>query len=182
MKKLLIFLIAILFVITGCSCSKDTSNTPTEEVKKLFSDYNSLSSNVLIQLDSVMSSENLTDSQKSKYKDILKKQYEDLKYEIVDEVITDNKATVTTQIEVYNLRDSITKSDEYLEVHKKDFYKADTENIDTSKYWDYKLEQMGNVTDRVKYTIDFSLTKVDNKWVLDDLLETDRQKIHGLYK
>ena len=181
MKKLLIFLIAILFV-TGCGCTKTTSNTPTEEVKKLFSDYNSLNSGVLIQLDSVMSSENLTDSQKSKYKDILKKQYEDLKYQIIDEVITDNKATVTTEIAVYDLRSVITKSDEYLEEHKEDFYETDTNTVDTSKYWDYKLEQMGKTTDRVKYTIDFTLTKVDNKWVLDDLLETDRQKIHGLYK
>ena len=44
------------------------------------------------------------------------------------------------------------------------------------------LENMKKMTDRVKYTIDFSLTKIENEWKLDDLLETDRQKIHGLYK
>ena len=41
---------------------------------------------------------------------------------------------------------------------------------------------MKKMTDRVKYTIDFSLTKIENEWKLDDLLEIDRQKIHGLYK
>ena len=41
---------------------------------------------------------------------------------------------------------------------------------------------MFETEDRIKYTIDFSLTKLNNKWHLDELLETDRQKIHGLYK
>ena len=63
-----------------------------------------------------------------------------------------------------------------------EFYKEGTTTTDTSKFWDYKLENMKKMTDRVKYTIDFSLTKIENEWKLDDLLETDRQKIHGLYK
>lgn len=179
MKKLLVFLIAIIFMCTGCG--EDTTNTPKGEVQKLFSDYTSLSSDVLIQLDSVMAVEDLTDAQKSKYKDILKRQYEDLKYKIKDEVVSDDKAIVTVDVEVYNLRKVITDADTYLETNKKDFYKTGTKVIDTEKYWDYKLEKMKSSTDRVTYTIDFSLTKVDKEWQLDDLLESDRQKIHGLY-
>lgn len=180
MKKILIFLFALLLV-TGCGCNKEASNTPKGEIQKLFSDYTSLSSDVLIQLDSVMASENLTDTQKSKYKDVLKRQYEDLKYKIKDEVVTDDKAVVTVEVEVYDLRKVINESDTYLENNKKDFYAEGTETIDTSKFWDYKLDKMYKATDRVSYTIDFSLTKIDNEWQLDDLLETDRQKIHGLY-
>ena len=41
---------------------------------------------------------------------------------------------------------------------------------------------MFSTKDRTTYVIDFTLTKIDDKWVLDDLLEADRQKIHGLYK
>lgn len=182
MKKLLIFLFTMLLFITGCSCSIVSSNTPKGEVQKLFSDYNSLSSDVLVQLDSVMASENLTTSQKSKYKDVLKKQYEDLKYKIKDEVVADNTATVTVEIEVYDLRSTIDDADAYLEAHKEDFYTSGTQTVDTSKFWDYKLNKMDSTSDRVKYTIDFTLTKVEGEWQLNDLLESDRQKIHGLYE
>ena len=41
---------------------------------------------------------------------------------------------------------------------------------------------MLKANERKSYTIDFSLTLIDGKWVLDELFETDRQKIHGLYK
>ncbi len=180
MKKLLIFLFAFILILTGCG--KNETNTPKGEVQKLFSDYTSLSSDVLIQLDSVMASENLTESQINIYKDVIKRQYKDLKYKITDEVVTNDKAVVTTEIEVYDLRKVIDDADKYLESNKEEFYKEGTTTTDTSKFWDYKLENMKKMTDRVKYTIDFSLTKIENEWKLDDLLEIDRQKIHGLYK
>ena len=176
MKKILIFLLFI-FLISGCG--KNT-NSPTSEVQKLFSNYNSLSSDVLIQLDSVMESENLTDEQISKYKEVIKRQYEDLKYTINDEVISDDKAIVSVDIEVYDLNKVISDSDEYLKNNKDEFYIDD--KLDNNKSWDYKLDKMFEAKDRIKYTIDFSLTKLNNKWHLDELLETDRQKIHGLYK
>ena len=176
MKKILIFLLFI-FLVSGCG--KDT-NSPTSEVQKLFSNYNSLSSDVLIQLDSVMESENLTDEQISKYKEVIKRQYEDLKYTINDEVISDDKAIVSVDIEVYDLNKVISDSDEYLKNNKDEFYIDD--KLDNNKFWDYKLDKMFEAKDRIKYTIDFSLTKLNNKWHLDELLETDRQKIHGLYK
>ena len=175
-KKLLIFLF-LLFILVGCS---KTTNTPKGEVQKLFSNYNSLSSDVLIQLDSVMESENLTDEQISKYKEVIKRQYEDLKYTINDEVISDDKAIVSVDIEVYDLNKVISDSDEYLKNNKDEFYVDD--KLDNNKFWDYKLDKMFDAKDRIKYTIDFSLTKLNNKWHLDELLETDRQKIHGLYK
>ena len=176
MKKILIFLLFI-FLVSGCG--KNT-NSPTSEVQKLFSNYNSLSSDVLIQLDSVMGSENLTDEQISKYKEVIKRQYEDLKYTINDEVISDDKAIVSVDIEVYDLNKVISDSDEYLKNNKDEFYVDD--KLDNNKFWDYKLDKMFEAKDRIKYTIDFSLTKLNNKWHLDELLETDRQKIHGLYK
>lgn len=176
MKKILIFLFLFLMV---SGCGKNT-NTPTSEVQKLFSNYNSLSSDVLIQLDTVMESENLSDEQISKYKDVLKRQYEDLKYKINDEVISEDKAIVSVDIEVYDLNKVINDSDEYLKNNKDEFY--DGEEFNDSKFWDYKLDRMFETNDRVSYTVDFSLTKLNDKWHLDELLETDRQKIHGLYK
>ena len=73
-------------------------------------------------------------------------------------------------------------AEKYLEENNKEFLKEGSTDIDTSKFWDYKLDKMFSTKDRTTYVIDFTLTKIDDKWVLDDLLEADRQKIHGLYK
>jgi len=175
MKKLLIFLF-LLLTITGCGAD----NTPKKEVQKLFSNYNNLSSDLLIQLDSVMESENLTESQIKKYKEVLKRQYKDLKYKINDEIISNDTAIVSAEVEVYDLAKVIDDADEYLKNNKDEFY--NNEKLDNEKFWNYKLDKMLESNEKIKYTIDFSLTKLDGKWTLDELLESDRQKIHGLYK
>ena len=176
MKKILIFLFTLL-LITGC---EKTMNNPKSEVQRLFSNYNLLSSDLLVQLDTVIDGETLNEVQKTKYKDVLKRQYEDLKYKIKDEVITDDKAIVSVEIEVYDLRKVIKEAEDYKENNKNEF---NTENeFDNSLFWDYKLDKMYKTNDRITQTLDLSLTKIDNRWVLDNLLETDRQKIHGLYK
>ena len=54
--------------------------------------------------------------------------------------------------------------------------------ISNTKYIDYRLGQLENAKDRVKYTIDFTLTKVDDKWKLNDIDDVTRQKLHGLYE
>ena len=46
---------------------------------------------------------------------------------------------------------------------------------------DDKLNALENVNDRVKYTINFTLSKIDEEWLVDDLTETERMKVHGLY-
>ena len=51
-----------------------------------------------------------------------------------------------------------------------------------AKYIEYRLGKLGEAKDRVKYTIDFTLTKKDGKWMLDDIDDATRQKIHGLYE
>lgn len=53
---------------------------------------------------------------------------------------------------------------------------------ETTKYIDYKIKELKNVTNKVKYDITFHLTKVNDKWRLDDISDIDRQKIHGLYE
>lgn len=177
MKKILIFLFAVL-LLTGCG--DKTINSPKTEVGKLFSNYNSLSSSVLVQLDSVMASEDLTYEQVNEYKTVLKRQYEDLKYKIVNEVVNDNNAVITVEIETYNLKDAIDKANEYINNNKSEFYNEDG-ILNKDKYWDYKLKQMKDTKERINYTIDLTLVKLDNEWILDDLLDSDRQKIHGLY-
>ena len=64
MKKLLIFLFVLL--LFGCG----EVSSPKNEVLKLFLNYNSLSSDLMIQLDSVINSEELTNEEKEKFKNI----------------------------------------------------------------------------------------------------------------
>ena len=133
-------------------------------------------------------------------------------YTIKDEVIDGDTATVTTEIEVYDYYKINKDAEDYYNKNPDEFKSVtgngivdDTKNAaenviegakdaveDTkdavtgttsdSKYVEYRLEKLKNAKDRVKYTIDFKLTKVDNIWTLNDIDDTTRQKIHGLYE
>lgn len=57
---------------------------------------------------------------------------------------------------------------------------ADTlDNI--ASFIDYKIQELKNVDTTIKYDLTFNLTKEDGVWVIDDLSDDDRQKLHGLY-
>lgn len=56
-----------------------------------------------------------------------------------------------------------------------------TKDYDEDKFMDYKLKEMEKVTDTVKYTIEFTLTKVNGEWQLDALSNSDIEKLHGIY-
>ena len=51
--------------------------------------------------------------------------------------------------------------------------------VDDSTESDQYIERIRLKSD--KYTINFTLSKVDEEWIVDDLTETERMKIHGLY-
>lgn len=171
--------IMVLFLAVGCG---NMMNTPTKKVEEFLSKYQTQDEKVLAQLDEVIdSSGTMTKYQKDKYRDLMKKQYQNLSYKIKDETIDGNNATVQVEIEVYDYASSISESETYLTTNKEEFIKEDTKEVDDEKFMDYKLKQLSLVKDKVKYTINFTLTKTDDKWILDDITEIDRQKLHGLY-
>lgn len=54
---------------------------------------------------------------------------------------------------------------------------------ETSKFIDYKIKQLKDVTNKTKYDITFYLSKDENdEWVLEDISDIDREKLHGLYE
>lgn len=61
----------------------------------------------------------------------------------------------------------------------KDDIKDTIDNI--ASFIDYKIKELKNVDSTIKYDLTFNLTKEDGVWVIDDLSEDDRQKLHGLY-
>lgn len=204
MKKLFSVLLLSLFLVTGCG----NSMTPIGAVEDFLGKYQSMDSDVLAQLDKVVNDDTtMSDEQKKEYKSLMEKQYQYLSYKVTDEEIVGDTATVDVEIEVFDYASSIRKSDEYYEKNKDMFEEAyeddnkskedmidnnashegnvntDDGNIvtQTKKYIDYKIEQMKTVTDKIKYTITFNLSKEDNEWVVDDISDIDRQKIHGLF-
>lgn len=177
-KKVLL-LTLVLFLVVGCG---NMMNTPTKKVEQFLSKYQTMDEKVLTQLDDVIEEAgNFNDTQKESYRKLMKKQYQNLSYKIKDETEDGKSATVEVEVEVYDYGKSISESELYLTNNQQEFIDIETNQIDNQKFLDYKITQMENVKDKVTYTITFNLTKEDENWVLDDIGDIERQKLHGLY-
>lgn len=179
MKKILLIVLALI-CLSGCSCN---NNTARGAVEAFLDEYRNLSASVVGDMDDVVDSEeNLNDEQKDKYRDILRKQYTDLTYEIISEDYDDSTAIVETKITVYNLGKAQNEASEYLNEHSEEFYDENHE-YDLSKFLDYKLDLMQMNTDTVSYTINFNVEKnEDGVWQVVELSQSDLEKIHGIYE
>lgn len=217
MKKFILCFSCIMIVVLLSGCSMD--NTPTKKVENFLDNYKNQDETVITQLKEMVDMDNLmNDDQKNTYSDIMKKQYKDLKYEIKDEVIDGDNATVTAEIEVYDYYKINQDAQKYYNENPNEFkdnkdtddnkdglledavegakeVADDVEDITKNaaegakdaltgdaKYVEYRLGKLKDAKDRVKYTIDFTLTKVDDVWTLNDIDDITRQKIHGLYE
>ena len=180
MKKLLSFL-ALVLLLTGCSIT-NMDNTPTKNVEDYLNNYQTLDTDVLEKLDTIVDREvTFSENQKKGYRDILKKHYQDLVYKIKEETVNGDRATVETEIEVNDYSKTLRNVEQYRLANESSF---NDENgvFDESKFNDYKIEALKNNKDKVKYTIYFSLTKMDNKWNLDTLTDTEQEKLLGIYQ
>lgn len=201
-KKIIVFLSLLVMFMTGCG---NNMNTPTSKVEAFLGKYQSMDSEVLTQLDNVISNDTtMNDEQKTDYRALMEKQYQNLSYKIKDEEINGDEASVLVEIEVYDYANSIIESREYYTEHRDEFDDetiVDNDGTDTnndgeseegevvggavdniSSFITYKIKQLMDVTDTAKYEITFHLNKVDGEWVIEDLTDVDRQKIHGLFE
>ena len=200
-KKIIVILSLLVMLVTGCG---NNMNTPTGKVEEFLGRYQSMDSNILTQLDNVISNdETMDDTQKKDYKSLMEKQYQNLSYKIKDEKIDGDEAEVLVEIEVFDYANSINESRKYYTEHRDEFDDgevgndgADTDNdgkdeegevvggaVDTiSSFITYKIKQLMDVTDKANYEITFHLNKEDGEWVIEDLSDVDRQKIHGLFE
>ena len=229
MKRIILCISCIIAILFLSGCSMD--NTPTKKVENFLDNYKNQDETVITQLDEMVTSDGLmNDNQRTTYTDIMKRQYEDLTYEIKDEVIDGDTATVTVEIEVYDYYKINQEANQYYTEHPDEFttnnnndevgpvvsteegarnrveegvegvvdgaqdaVEGVTESAedviegatdvitDNSKYIDYRLGRLNEAKDRVTYTIDFTLTKVNDVWTLNEIDDVTRQKIHGLY-
>ena len=180
MKKIIVPIILSFILFTGCG--EKLNNTPTKQVEMFFMNYQTLNQKVIDDLDNVLKNDNtMTNDQKEKYKEIMKKHYKNLTYDIKDEVVNGDTAVVTVEIEVYDYSKKKASVDEYVKNHPDEFLDGDNKFSD-EKFISYRLSEFENVKDKVKYTLELNLTKIDDKWELNDISSIDEDKILGIYE
>jgi len=97
------------------------------------------------------------------------------KDKIKEEKINGDKATVEVEVEVKDYSKVLSSKE------VPDDIKDEEGNYTDEAYYNYQLNEMEKVEDKVKYTVTFYLTKKDKEWQIDDLNESTLQKIHGIY-
>ena len=204
MKK---FIVALMVIFLS-ACTLGKAVTPRQKVSEFLDKYKNQNTGVVSQLDETIKTDITDQKQRDRYKTLMLNQYKNMEYEIKDEIIEDDNAFVEVEITVYDYASALKNSNTYLNEHLDEFKKdskqtinevenaADTvkdkvneakDNLttttdyDESKYMDYKLSEMEKVTDKVKYTIEFTLTKTNGEWQLDALSNSDIEKLHGIY-
>ncbi len=175
MKKLVFLIISILLV--GCT---DLSNTPTKKAEEFLKKYQTLDNSVISDLNKVVNESDLNEIQRSMYIDIMKKHYQNLSYEIKDETIDGDEAVVTVEIAVTDFKKVLDEANNYMNNNKEEF---NDENGEYSivKFNDYKLNKLKEAKDKVKYTIEINLTKINDDWTVDKLDSKTYDKINGVY-
>ena len=165
MKKIIVLLV-IGLLITGCAMG----NSPTSKVEELFMKYQKLDKDITGGIDNVIEDQGLTEDHKERYRKLLEKQYKNLSYEIKDEVIDGNKATVTVEIEVLDYKKAINE------------LSFDSEKDTKESYDEEKLKRLEGVHDKVKYTLEIELTRDnDDNWKVNALSNEKNKKIQGMY-
>lgn len=180
MKKVIISLsLACLFLLSGCD---EISNTPTKQVEYLFNKYQTLDQEVLDDLDRIISEETAFDTTaREEYRKLIKEQYKNLTYKIKEEIVDGDTATVTTEITVTDYSKTLAEAETYKNSHLSEF-QDEYGNYQASTYSNYVIERLKDAKEKVKYTVEINLTKIDDKWKIDGIDEETEDKILGIYE
>ena len=179
MKKIYL-IIGLIIMICATGCTLGMGNTPTAKVEELLNRYNTNNDIVKGELGDYLNSLTIDEANIEGYHEIYLRQYTDLTYEIKDERIDGDKATVTVQIKVYDYYSAENTISNHISTNQRDFYSED-DVYDPIKAMTYRIEELGKVKDKIEYSIYFTLTKVDNEWMVDNLTNEQLEKIHGMY-
>lgn len=179
MKKFIIVFVLFLSSILLIGCGEEM--TPTQAVRDYLEGYVTLDDTVVNQLnDYVNDNEDLTKEQKDTYKEILRKQYSSLTYDIKNEKTEDNIAYVTVKINVKNLYKIQKETNEYYENNKDEFNDEDGV-YDVVRFVDYQMDKMKAATETIDYELELKVVKSDGDWDVTQLSTSDLEKIHGIY-
>lgn len=167
MKKNVVLMIVIIIVcfLTGC----DLGNTPTSRVEELLGNYQRLDQNIDISYLQLTDNQNLDQEMKNRYEKLIRKQYQNLSYEVKEEKIDGEQAVVTVQVEVMD--------------YKSTFLKYQKNNYKEIEYDQLILDDLEKVKEKITYTIEFEVTKnSSDKWEVDSLSSVEKEKLLGIYE
>ena len=172
MKKhiLVVTIIFISFLTVGCSM-----DMKKKAVEMYINEYQKLEKNVNYFGEN---SEKITKKQKEEYIELVKKQYQNMSYKIINIEDTDDNAKAYLEVEIYDYKSSMDNSKKYYKDNPEKFTKD--RNYDEEKYENYKLKELKKVQDRKKIYITLNLYKVNDKWYVEDLNNEDLLKITDL--
>ena len=146
------------------------ANTPTSIVEDLFNKYQRLDADIASGIEVVLNEQNLTPEHRDRYRKLLENQYKNLSYEIKDETIDGNNATIIAVVEVVDYKQTIND------------LTFDSTMYTKESFDEEKLNRLESANNKVTYTIDLSLTKnEDGKWKLNALTNEQIKKIQGMY-
>lgn len=176
-RKIAILLLMVgSFLLVGCG----ENMTAKDAVRDYLEMYVTLDDRVVDQLNDFVDKEDLTDTQKNVYKEVLRKEYTSLSYTLENETYDGDVAYITAKIHVIDLYKVQKDALHYFEEHKEEFNDEDG-NYDKSKFLDYKLEQMKMATDTTSYEIEFKVVEDDGHWTVSQLSNDALEKLHGIY-
>lgn len=153
-------------MLVGCTMG----NSPTSRVEDLFTKYQKLDEDISMGIDNVVNQQDLTKDHKERYRKLLERQYKNLSYEIKDELIDGDNATVLVEIEVVDYKKAISD------------FTFDSDNYTKESYDEEKLGRLEKTQDKVKYTLEVKVRKDnDGNWKVEALTPEQIKKIQGMY-
>ena len=162
-KRILVLTIIFISFITGCSM-----DMKEKAVEMHINKYQKLEKSVVYT-----GNENVSNKQKEKYLELIKKQYQNMSYKITNIEEDNDNAKAHLEVEIYDYESSINNTEEY--------YKDNPEKFKTEESFEnYKLKELKKVQDRKKVNITLNLYKANDKWYVEDLSNNDLLKITDL--
>ena len=142
------------------------ANTPTSKVEEYLGNYQKLDKNISLSYMQLSNDEDIDNKYKEEYQKLIENQYKGLLYEIKDEKIDGESATVTTQVKVYDYKEILDK------------YNRSNNN---DKNHEIIIKEMKEQKDKITYTIDFKLEKNNkDEWEVLELNLDDYKKLLGI--
>lgn len=178
MKKFLPLILVFIFLVTACSWGMPGS--PKMKVEEYLAKYQKLDKEVMKEVNNDMDGLNLTADEQQAYVDIMEENYRKLSYTLSNEKINGNSAQVDVNLTVIDLSKVENNAQSYIDANPKDYHDAEG-NILLNKYFNYKVSLMKQSMDTKTYNTTFTLTKTNNKWVVDKLTADQIRMIKGLY-
>lgn len=175
-----LFVIALIVGLILFIGGRIESSSPVGMTEDYLKKYNKLDDSIVMNITYDFS-DKVTANQENYYKVIIKRQYERLKYDIVDSYVGEDDATVNVLVTVIDLKSAYEQANSYVESHREKYFDEEN-NFDLTKAVDYKLAQLESASLVVDYAISFRFYKNElGKWVMQNPSDTDLLKISGIF-